>query len=166
MKKASFLAIYAKDYQPWLNVKNIPLEHRQTKVNVLLMLNRWDGLTGFPGGLIDPGEDSKEAMKREVFEEIGYKVDLNKIDNNLLSDRTIDNNLEMTLYSLEVSPTELFDIQKNMYSAKDYGSEIMGSNIVILTELNNGNCFGNFKQTPMPKFVLEDIELLRFSLGE
>ena len=32
---------------------------------------RFDGLIGFPGGLIDPGEDAVTGLNRELEEEIG-----------------------------------------------------------------------------------------------
>jgi len=43
----------------------------------ILLLRRSDGadLWGFPGGAIEPGEQANEAVKREVYEEIGLRVE-------------------------------------------------------------------------------------------
>ena len=43
----------------------------------ILLLRRTDGedLWGFPGGAIDPGESAVEAVKREVYEEIGLRIE-------------------------------------------------------------------------------------------
>ena len=43
----------------------------------ILLLRRSDGedLWGFPGGAIEPGERAGEAVAREVYEEIGLKVE-------------------------------------------------------------------------------------------
>lgn len=43
----------------------------------VLLLRRSDGddLWGFPGGAMEPGEGAVEAVKREVFEEIGLEVE-------------------------------------------------------------------------------------------
>jgi hypothetical protein len=56
---------------------------------------------------------------------------------------------------------EIFNIQKNLINAIDYGSEIMGSNLVILNDLKDNKGFSTFKHTPMPNKVLEDLEILR-----
>lgn len=43
----------------------------------VLLLERSDGegLWGFPGGAMEPGESAAEAMRREVHEEIGLEVE-------------------------------------------------------------------------------------------
>jgi len=158
-KEAAFIAIYAKDFQPWLKVKDIEEESKVKKVNLVLMLNRWDGYTGFPGGLIELGEDNITGAIRETFEEIDYKIlnsnSLKHISTNVLPEITV------YLYAIEVSVIEIFNIQKNLTNAIDYGSEIMGSNLVILNDLKDNKGFFTFKKTPMPKKVLKDLEILR-----
>lgn len=54
-QEASFIAIYAKNYQPWLKVPKINEANRTKKVDLVLMVNRWDGMVDFPCGLVEKG---------------------------------------------------------------------------------------------------------------
>lgn len=50
------------------------------KGNRLLILNSADGKGhGFPGGIIHYGERVEDALKREILEETGFKVDVRKL---------------------------------------------------------------------------------------
>ena len=46
-------------------------EYKETYYPVVLMVNRWDGRVGFPGGFVDGDESLLEAAKRELIEEAG-----------------------------------------------------------------------------------------------
>lgn len=39
----------------------------------VVMVNRWDGKFGFPGGKVDEGETPRQAAVRESIEEIGFR---------------------------------------------------------------------------------------------
>ena len=41
------------------------------------MQMRFDGTLGFPGGLVDAGEDPVQGLNREMHEEIGLQVGFN-----------------------------------------------------------------------------------------
>ncbi len=44
----------------------------------ILLSNQWDGYD-YPGGGINKGEQLQEALKREVYEEVGLKIKGNKL---------------------------------------------------------------------------------------
>jgi 8-oxo-dGTP pyrophosphatase MutT (NUDIX family) len=53
----------------WSKTKTVSV--RETPVKALVMMQmRFDGLLGFPGGLVDPGEEIVFALNRELEEEI------------------------------------------------------------------------------------------------
>ena len=45
------------------------------KREILLQRRQDNGLWGLPGGSMEPGEKFEEAAKREVYEEVGIKID-------------------------------------------------------------------------------------------
>merc|ERR1712150_26163 len=40
----------------------------------VMMQHRFDGMLGFPGGLVNPGENLTEGLNRELHEEIGLEA--------------------------------------------------------------------------------------------
>jgi U8 snoRNA-decapping enzyme len=73
-----FGAIYCEAATPNRYYTGVPKERRGDKIPLVLMLLRWDGCIGFPGGKVDSGEDLETALKRELREEINFNVDLRK----------------------------------------------------------------------------------------
>ncbi len=51
-----------------------PFETRMLLRPMALMVHRWDGMIGFPGGKVDHGEDNLSALLRELREEIAYDL--------------------------------------------------------------------------------------------
>ena len=47
--------------------------------NILLILREDFEVWGLPGGMVEPGESSAEAAIREVYEETGVKISLDKL---------------------------------------------------------------------------------------
>lgn len=87
---------------------------------------RFDGNLGFPGGLVDPGEDSVNALNRELSEEMNLDVSKHSIKESsyVVTHWSISKRLCLHFYALEVSLPELIEIEKRALSAKDYGSEV------------------------------------------
>lgn len=90
------------------------------------MQMRFDGNLGFPGGLVDPGEDSVEALNRELTEEMNLDGSKHEITEAcyIVSHWSISKRLCLHFYALEVTLSELFEIEKSALLAKDYGSEV------------------------------------------
>ena len=49
-------------------------ELTESLIPLVLMVNRWDGRLGFPGGKLDPGEAFPVAAVRELMEETGVRI--------------------------------------------------------------------------------------------
>jgi U8 snoRNA-decapping enzyme len=75
-KNAVFLAIYVKEISPWKYFKD---DIRQMKCPAVIMVDRWDGRIGFPGGTMKKNEPILNALKREIYEEIGIRVRKEKV---------------------------------------------------------------------------------------
>lgn len=75
-KNAVFLAIYVKEISPWKYFKD-EISHKQCPA--VIMVDRWDGRMGFPGGGMEKDEPILDALKREIDEEIGIKVRKEKV---------------------------------------------------------------------------------------
>lgn len=87
---------------------------------------RFDGNLGFPGGLVDPGEDSIRALNRELSEEMNLDLSKHSITENsyIITHWSISKRLCLHFYALEVGLDEIYEIEKRALLAKDYGSEV------------------------------------------
>ena len=90
------------------------------------MQMRFDGLLGFPGGLVEHGEDPLEGLNRELEEEIGLDLQKHKIfaENYLVSYKCAKKSLFLHFYAKEVSLVEFKSIEMNNLKATDYGAEV------------------------------------------
>jgi 8-oxo-dGTP pyrophosphatase MutT (NUDIX family) len=75
-KNAVFLCIYTDEISPWKYFKD---DMQHTSCPGVIMIDRWDGRMGFPGGTLEESEPLEDALKREIFEEIGIKVKSEKV---------------------------------------------------------------------------------------
>lgn len=75
-KEAVFLAIYVEAISPWKYFKD---EILQIQCPAVIMIDRWDGRMGFPGGTRNEGESIMETLVREIKEEIGISVKPDKV---------------------------------------------------------------------------------------
>jgi len=62
----------------WARTTSKTVHDVPVKALVMLQL-RFDGLIGFPGGLVDPGEDIETGLNRELVEEIGLDAGLSRL---------------------------------------------------------------------------------------
>ncbi len=153
---AVFLAIYVKEISPWKYFKD---EIKSMRCPAIIMIDRWDGRMGFPGGTVNAGESLAEALVREVKEEIGISVKPDKIH----PIASHEGKIATHLYGLEVLEIEFLHIYYHIlnnfsrsillhaYEEGDeshFMSEITGIKIIPLVEhANKGlnlflkNCF-------------------------
>ncbi|KAK3084135.1 hypothetical protein FSP39_008783 [Pinctada imbricata] len=94
----------------------------------VLMQMRFDGLLGFPGGLVDPGENPLQGMNRELEEEIALNLSLHRLveSDHVVSFVNKKKNIVLHFYGKEVSIEEFKKIELGNLQASDYGSESMG----------------------------------------
>ncbi|XP_050433906.1 U8 snoRNA-decapping enzyme-like isoform X2 [Adelges cooleyi] len=95
----------------------------------VLMQLRYDGYFGFPGGLLDQGEDSVTAVNRELVEEMNFDTATHKITNDdyVVSHWSEKKQLVLHFYKFKVTVDELVEIEKRALLAHDYGGEVLGT---------------------------------------
>ena len=161
-KNASFVAIYARDFQPFLSA-DVPDSVKVRKCSVILMLNRWDGSIGFVGGNVDGNETLIDGAIRESNEEINLKLTYSMLEPIVSHDFFINNEKTRTshLFASEVSISRFLEIEADVRKGRDFGSEIMGSVMVLVDDFGNGKGFPTFLNSPMAPSVKEElIELI------
>lgn len=90
------------------------------------MQMRFDGLLGFPGGLVDPGENPLQAANRELEEEIGLDMQKFKLSDrdHVISFVNKSKTLVLHFYGREVTLPQFQEIELENLKAPDYGSEV------------------------------------------
>lgn len=106
-KNAVFLAIYVNAISPW---KYFNDDIKSVRCPALIMIDRWDGRMGFPGGTVHEGESLLDALVREVKEEIGINVKPDKVKPIASHEWKIATHL----YGLEVQEAEFLHIYYHM----------------------------------------------------
>jgi len=138
-KNAVFLAIYTKEISPWKYFKD---DMQQTRCPAVIMIDRWDGRMGFPGGTLEPDENLLDALVREIKEEVGIRVKKDKVIAVVSQE---NEKIATHLFALEVNELEFLHIYYHIlnnfsrsilnhaYEAEDeshFMSEITGIKIV------------------------------------
>lgn len=141
-KNAVFLAIYVTAIKPWKYFKD---QIQSVECPAVIMIDRWDGRMGFPGGTCDEGETIIDALVREIKEEVGITVKPDKVKPIASHEWKIATHF----YGLEVTEIEFLHIYYHIlnnfsrsillhaYEEGDeshFMSEITGIKIVPLVE--------------------------------
>ncbi len=141
-RNAVFLAIYVESIKPWKYFKDQILN---VECPAVIMIDRWDGRMGFPGGTCDQGETLIDALIREIKEEIGINVKPDKV----IPVATHEWKISTHFYALKVMEVEFLHIYYHIlnnfarsillhaYEEGDeshFMSEITGIKIVPLVE--------------------------------
>uniref|UniRef100_A0A8C7YI16 U8 snoRNA-decapping enzyme n=1 Tax=Oryzias sinensis TaxID=183150 RepID=A0A8C7YI16_9TELE len=112
--------------------------------HIVLMQMRFDGLLGFPGGLVNPAEESLEAgLSRELLEELGLEIPISEEDYvetcyaPALS-WTSKSKLILHFYVKKMEEEQIREVEKAAAStAVDHGLEVMGMVRVPLFRTNH-----------------------------
>lgn len=165
-KNAVFLAIYVKEISPWKYFKD---DIQKMKCPAVIMIDRWDGRIGFPGGTMEKDEPILEALRREIKEEIGIRVRIEQV-------RPIASHewkLCTHFYGLEVNELEFLHIYYHIlnnfsrsillhaYEEKDesrFMSETTGIKIVPIIE-HNGKGVNKFLESSFAGATKQDLEI-------
>lgn len=172
-KNAVFLAIYVEDFAPWKYFKD---QMQDLRCPGVIMLDRWDGRSGFPGGTLESDESLIDALMREVKEEIGINIRPNKVHGIASHEWKIVTHL----YGLKVTEMEFFhlfyhilnnfsrSILLHSYEEPDeshFMSEITGIKIVPLVE-HHGKGINKFLDNSFAGTSREDLLIfMRETLG-
>lgn len=119
--QASHCMVFARNNEKIFGVYN-------PRAAVLMQL-RFDGYIGFPGGLVDPGEDNLEGLNRELVEEINLDLSKHKVkpEDYVISHYSISKRICLHFYALEIPLNELIELERNALFSKDYGTEVLGT---------------------------------------
>ncbi|MDD4884043.1 MAG: NUDIX domain-containing protein [Sulfuricurvum sp.] len=166
-KNAVFLAIYVDAISPWRYFKD---DMQHLKCPALIMIDRWDGRMGFPGGTVNEGESLLEALVREIKEEVGITVKPDKV-HPIVSH---ENRLVTHLYGLKVLEAEFLHIYYHILNnfsrsillhayeegdASHFMSEITGIKIVPLIHHENKG-INKFLENSFAGATRNDLEVL------
>lgn len=122
-RKAAFVIFYCLKSKPWKKHREPDKEFINLNVPICLVINRWDGMMGFIGGKVEKGESLEDAVRREVFEEIGHKL-LIKLEPIVAHDI---GPITSHAFAAKVSYEEILHIERDASLSEDFGSEITGS---------------------------------------
>lgn len=166
-KNAVFLAIYVESISPWKYFKD---DMQHIKCPALIMIDRWDGRMGFPGGTVNTGETLMEALIREIKEEIGITIKASQVH----PIASHENRIVTHLYGLKVLEAEFLHIYYHIlnnfsrsillhaYEEGDeshFMSEITGIKIVPIIEHDNKG-INRFMENSFAGATYEDLEII------
>jgi len=163
-RSAVHVAIYHRGHKLYEHYKETPKIVCNTVIPTVLMINRWDGRIGFPGGHIDQGETPEEALLRELKEEINFSPlrpdgDERKI-HYVASWEGPTTNLHF--YACEILDfQDMKRIVRDACLAEHFSSEITGTFLQHLHTYDNGMGLTSFlKSANLVPAVAEQVELI------
>ncbi|KAJ9591617.1 hypothetical protein L9F63_001831 [Diploptera punctata] len=106
----------------------------------VLMQMRFDGYLGFPGGLIDEGENVIMGLNRELVEEMHLDVHKYPVKEGdyVVSHWAPSKKLLLHFYALEVAIDDLKRMEASAIQAHDYGTETLGTIRLPLYTMGDG----------------------------
>ncbi|XP_071394978.1 U8 snoRNA-decapping enzyme [Centroberyx affinis] len=123
----------------------IPIRH------IILMQMRFDGLLGFPGGLVNPSEETLEAgLSRELWEELGVALAVSVEDHVAschapASSPSSSSRLITHFYVKKMEEEQIKEVERAAAStATDHGQEVLGMVRVPVYAMKGGGGLPSF----------------------
>jgi len=137
----------------------VPKELRGDQIPLVLMLLRWDGFVGFPGGKVDEGEDLITALRRELREEINFNVDPKKA-NLLCSLATQNDDRHIHCYEYNVGKSWFRHAITQAAQAEHFLSETQGCFGVQVAHFEGGGGIYDFLKNNFKATAKMELECL------
>jgi len=157
VRAAAFVFIYARTTEK--------LWDQWPQKALVSMHLRFDGKIGFPGGMIEPGENMEVGVNRELKEELGSELQLKDTD-WMFAHYSKNHSIVCHFYTKEVSVESFVAIEKTGLSAKEFGIEVLGSvRVPLYQRKRNGglpqflknNFAGNAREQLLKCLVMKNI---------
>ncbi|KAL8621360.1 hypothetical protein ACOMHN_053381 [Nucella lapillus] len=106
----------------------------------VLMQMRYDGVLGFPGGLVDKGEDPVHGLNREMEEEIGLETGKHgfTVEDHVETAVHQRKKLVLHFFAKEITEDDVCLLERRHLSAAEYGIESLGLIRVPLYTMADG----------------------------
>ncbi|XP_068453822.1 U8 snoRNA-decapping enzyme isoform X2 [Clinocottus analis] len=122
---------------------SLPIRH------IVLMQMRFDGLLGFPGGIVDPAESLEAGLKRELSEELGVSLSIQEEDhlNSCYGPASPSSSPRLIthFYAKKMEEEQIRELERAaVTTATDYGQEVLGMIRVPLYTMEDGGGLAPF----------------------
>lgn len=162
-KNMAFASFYTQG-DPAANGEPLPKEKRGIGVPLVLMIMRWDGYIGFPGGMVEEGEDLVTGLRRELAEEINYIVPPSQLI-PLCTHQAGNTGVHTHNFSCEVTRDEMFQILWNAPTAKHFLTEVQGCFAVQIANFGDDRGFVAFRKHQFRATAGLQLDVLRHRQG-
>lgn len=147
-KEAVFVALTAK-HQLYKDVSFATEKFKNKEIELCLLMNRWDGCIGFPGGFVENNETLEQGLIREVQEELNWNINNYPLTPISTYEFKTLKGLDIVshFYTVETTFEDLLEILKNACTAEHFIIENTGAFIAHLEDYELGKGYKNLLQS-------------------